>query len=74
MKKQWKLILNNCTCHYFDEIIKLKGFYFGRIVIYEKLHENILVYDISYKTLIGARPFHIRFDKVDGFVRYLVYD
>ena len=44
----------------------------------EKVHENILVYDISYKTLIGAKPLCIRFDKVDGFnrayneTRYLV--
>ena len=31
-----------------------------------------MVYDISYKTLIDAKPLHIRFSKVDGFVR--VYD
>ena len=29
-------------------------------------------FGISYKTLIGAKPFRIRFDKVDGFTR--VYD
>ena len=67
-------MLNNCTCHYFDDIIKTKDFDFGNILIYENLHENILVYVISYKTLISARPLHIRFDKVDGSVRYLVYD
>ena len=38
----------------------------------KKSYENILVYDISYKTLIGAKPLRIRFDKVDGFIR--VYD
>ena len=38
----------------------------------EKLHENILIYDISYKTLIGSKPFGIRFDKIDGFIR--IYD
>lgn len=54
--------------------IKTKDFDFGNILIYENLHQNILVYDISYKTLINARPLHIRFDKVDGYVRYLVYD
>ena len=31
-----------------------------------------MVYDISCKTLIGAKPLRIRFDKVDGSVR--VYD
>ena len=31
-----------------------------------------MVYDISYKTLIGAKPLSNRFDKVSGFIR--VYD
>ena len=35
----------------------------------EKLHENILVYNIPYKTLIGAKPLRIKFDKIDGFIR-----
>ena len=38
----------------------------------EKSYENILIYDISYKTLIGAKPLRIRLDKVDAFIR--VYD
>ena len=38
----------------------------------EKSLENILIYNISHKTFIGAKPLHIRFDKVDGFIR--VYD
>ena len=38
----------------------------------EKSCENILVYGISYKTLIGAKPLRIRFDKMDGFIK--VYD
>ena len=31
--------------------------------------KNILIYDISYRTLIGAKPLRIRFDKIDGFIR-----
>ena len=36
-----------------------------------------MIYDISYKTLIGAKPLRIKFDKIDGFrvhngARYLV--
>ena len=38
----------------------------------EKSHENFLIYDISYKILIGPKPLCIRFEKVDGFLR--VYD
>ena len=35
----------------------------------EKLYENASVYVILYKTLIGAKPSRIRFDKVVGFIR-----
>ena len=38
----------------------------------EKSYENILFYDISYKTSFGAKPLRIRFDKLDVFIK--VYD
>ena len=44
----------------------------GNIKLDEKSYENILVYDISCKTLIAAKPLSIRFNKEDGFIR--VYD
>ena len=28
-----------------------------------------MIYDISYKTLIGPKPLRLRFDKIDGFIR-----
>ena len=31
-----------------------------------------MIYDISYKTLIVAKPLPIRFSKIDGFIR--IYD
>ena len=34
--------------------------------------KSFLVYNISYKTLIGSESLHIRFGKIDGFNR--VYD
>ena len=34
--------------------------------------KNVLVYNISYKILIDAKPLRIRFNKVHGFIR--VYD
>ena len=42
------------------------------ILIDEKSDENILVYEISHKTLIGAKPLRLRFNKVDRFIT--VYD
>ena len=38
----------------------------------KKSHENILIYDISYKTLIGPKSLRIRFDKINGFI--IIYD
>ena len=38
----------------------------------EKSYENILIYNIFYKTLIGARPMDIMFDKVDEFIWFEV--
>ena len=40
-----------------------EDFNLNNILIDEKSYENILGYDISYKTLIGAKPLCIRFDK-----------
>ena len=67
-----KIGIKNCTCYYFDDIIKIKDFDFDDTLIDEKSCKNILVYDISYKTLLDSKPVLIRFNEVDGFVR--VYD
>ena len=42
------------------------------ILLDVKIYENILIYDISYKTFIGSISFHIRFDEIDGFIK--IYD
>ena len=42
------------------------------ILIDEKSYQNILVYNISYKSSIDSSPSCITFDKIDGFIR--VYD
>ena len=64
--------IENCTCYYFDDIMRVRGFDFDNISLYEKSYENsyenILIYDISYKSFMGAKPLCIRFDKVDRFI------
>ena len=42
------------------------------ILIDKKTFVNILVYNISYKSLIDSKRLSITFNKIDGFVR--VYD
>ena len=50
-----KVCLKNPTCYYFDSIIRIEDFDFGNILLDEKPYEDILIYVISYKTLIGAK-------------------
>ena len=64
-----KVRIKNRMCYYFDDIIKLKDFDLDNILIDEKSNENILTYEISYKTLIGLKPLRIRFDKRDEIIR-----
>ena len=52
--------------------ITLEHFDIDNILIDEQSHENILIYGISYKTLIDSKPLRIRFNKIDGFIR--IYD
>ena len=67
-----KVIIKNGTRYYFDEIIKFEDFDSDNIILDEKSNENILIYDVSYKNLIGTKSFGIKFYKIDGFVT--VYD
>ena len=59
-------------CYYLDDIIKLEDFALNNILMDGKSHENILIFDILYKTLIDPKRFWIIFDKIDGFTR--IYD
>ena len=60
--------IENSTCYYFNDIIEFEDFDLGNSSIDKKSLEIILVYDISYKTLIVAKPLRIRFDKIDQFI------
>ena len=64
--------IKNHTCYYFDDIIELEDFDLDNILIDEKSYENILIYNISYKTLIDPKPLRIGFFKIDGIIR--IYD
>ena len=44
-----KVCIKNCTCYYFDDIIKIKDFDFDDILLDKKSFENILIFDISHK-------------------------
>ena len=54
--QKWSIIANFKKCYYFDDILKFEDFDVVNILIDKKLYENVLVYKISYKTLISAKP------------------
>ena len=64
--------VKNFICYYFHDITKIEDFDLDDILIDEKSYENILVYNISYKNLIAAKPLPIRFDELERFIK--VYD
>ena len=64
-----KFVLELCMLFYFSDIIKFEDFDFDNILINEKVYKNILIYNILYRALIGPKPQHIRFDKINGFIR-----
>ena len=53
--------IKNHTCYYFDEMVKIESFNLDNILIDEKSYESILVYNISYKTLIDAKYYGTRY-------------
>ena len=55
--------------YYFDDIIKIEDFNLDNILIDTTSWKNVLVYNISQKTCINAKPLCIRFDKIDGLFR-----
>ena len=75
MKSNHKLSdlnIKNCTYYYFYNIIKTENFDFDNILLDGNLYGNVWIYEILSKTLIDAKPVHIRFNKVDGFI--IVYN
>ena len=54
--------IKNSKCYYFDNIIKIEDLDLDNILIDEKSYKNILVYNISYKSLIDSEP--LRLDSI----------
>ena len=63
--------IKNRSCCYFHDIIKFEDFDLENILIDEKSVKNVLIYSISYKTLICAKPLRSRLDKANRFIRVL---
>ena len=66
--------IENRKRYYFDDLIKIEDFNFGKILIDEKIYKNILVYNVSHKTLIYDKPLRIRFNKINGFIMSLLWN
>ena len=67
-----EISIKNHLRYDFDDIFKIEDFNFDNFLMDEKSYEYILIYDISYNILIGAKPLYTGFHAVDEFIR--VYD
>ena len=61
--------IKNHTCYYFDDIININHLNLDNILLNEKSFENILLYDIAYKTPYSVGSLPIIFDEVDEYLR-----
>ena len=64
--------IKNRPFHYFDDIVRVVAIDFGNILLDQKsckTYESILIYDISYKTFMGAQPLRITFDEMDRLIK-----
>ena len=50
-----KIDIKNRTCYQFDDITRVIDVDFSDTLLNKKSYENILIYDIAYKTFIGAK-------------------
>ena len=50
-----KIDIKNRTCFSFDDIMRVTDIDFIDILLDRKSFENILTFDISYKTFMGAK-------------------
>ena len=57
------------TCYHFDDTVNINDIDLNNILIDEKSYENILIYDVSYKTLYNVKPLRIIFNKVDEYIK-----
>ena len=51
--------IKNRTYHYFNNIVAVSDIYSGNILLDGKLYENILIYDILYKTFLVSKTLRI---------------
>ena len=64
-----KFCIKNYTCYYFHDKTKFEDSDIDNISTVKKSYENILIYKISYNTLIGLNHLRIRFNNMEGFIR-----
>ena len=50
-------------------ITKFKGFDFDNVLVDEKPHENVLIYNISHETWLILNSLRIRFNQINELIR-----
>ena len=63
-----EIYIKKSDSYYFDDIININDLDLDRVLLDEKSYENILIYDVAYKCLYGAKLLRIILDKVDAYL------
>ena len=50
-----KINIKNRTCYYFDDIMTVIDIDFNNILLNKKPYKNLLIYNISYKTVMDEK-------------------
>ena len=64
--------VKNCTCYYFDHVMKVIDIYPSNNLLDEKpykKYENSFLWDISCKSFMGSIPLRIRLNEINGFIK-----
>ena len=64
--------IENRTCYYLEETIKIKDFDINNFLIDQKPYRSTLVYNISQKSLIDLNILCIRFDKQIDLLEFII--
>ena len=64
-----EIVIKNCRCQYFHDIIDINNLNFNNILLAEKWYGNMLIYDLTYKIQHIAKPLRMIFNKVVRYIR-----
>ena len=67
-----EIVIKNCTCYYFNDIIRTGDSDLDNILIDKKSYKYIFICNILYKSLTDFKTSCIRFDNIHGCSEFMI--